>query len=109
MLGRKFKVVSLQPFLFDVRQKEPVELSNPSSRTRRRSAHGRGAIHLCIIERRERGNHGDAKCFLAADEITGKNAPGASSVANALHTGEAINGYGEFGTIFEDFAHQRFG
>ena len=108
VLSRKFQVESLQHPVFDVRQTKPVEFSRHWSRTRSGSADGCGAVHLCIIERGESGDHGDAESFLAANEIARKNAPGASSVANPPHSGEAVDSYGELGAVFEDFADERF-
>src|SRR5690349_3937987 len=92
--------------MFD--KENPVELSHTPSRTRAGGPDGCSAVHLCIIERGESRNHGDAEGFLPANEVGRENAPGASPVANAPHPGEAVDGHGEFGAIFEDLANEWF-
>src|SRR4029077_6716053 len=69
---------------------------------------GASAIHLFIIERSERDDHGNAKCFLAADTIAGKHAPGALGVANADAACKFIDGDGKLDAVIEDFVGERF-
>src|SRR5216684_2826530 len=60
----------------------------------------RGAIHLLIIERREGGNHGNAKRFLPRDEVVRKHAPGALGIADADCACKLVDGYGKFHAVF---------
>src|ERR1700676_918002 len=68
----------------------------------------RRLVHLSIVERREGGNHCQAKRLLARDQIFGQHASGALAVADADRTGVAINRYGKFGAAGQDFFRQRF-
>ena len=65
------------------------------------------AVHLCIIERRKRGDHGDAKRILARDKIPAEHAPGALRVANSNFSRESIDRNGEFHAAIQNFFGNR--
>src|SRR5271168_197563 len=66
-----------------------------------------GAIHLLIIERSEGRDDGNAKRFLARDQVGAEDAPRALRVANAYRSGETVDGHGKLDSIFDNLVRQR--
>src|SRR5260221_1974442 len=69
----------------------------------------RAAVHLSIIERRERRDHRDAKRILSRHQISAQHAPGALRVANADFSREAVDRHRKLHAAIHNFFRHGFG
>src|SRR5260221_14580087 len=63
-------------------------------------------VHLRVIKRGKGRNYSNAKRLRPANQSVRQHAPSALRVANSHRAGEAIDGYGQFHAVFQNFVRQ---
>src|SRR5215467_5486961 len=86
---------------------EVMNLDRAALTNRAGCPHGSRAVHLCIIERGEGGNRGDAKRFLPGNQVVRQDSPSSLRVTDSIHIGKAVDGHGKLDAVVENFADER--